>query len=159
MIVSSTGSEIIKKLGIIVVLVLASFAVPALGISGATMGASNVNILSGGVFENGSKGSNVSLGQPINFDSVSVGNDVATAFGNYWDQSIFGHQAKAENNVEIKKNQTSGPSICCNVSSTTLCRECAPQVNIEQIRLGDRKAFAYGNAEASNNIKIVTNQE
>ncbi len=61
--------------------------------------------------------------------------------------------------MEIKKNQMSGPSICCNVSPTTLCRECAPQVNIEQIRLGDRKTFAYGNAAASNNITIVTNHE
>jgi hypothetical protein len=157
--VSNTGSEIIKKLWIIVMLVLASFTVTALGINDATRGASNVDILSVGVSESGSEGGNVSLGQTINFDSVSVGNDVATAFGNYWDQSIFGHQANAENNVEIKKNQMSGPSICCNVPPTILCRECAPQVNLEQIRLGDRKAFAYGNAEASNNIKIVTNQE
>ncbi len=61
------------------------------------------------------------MGQSTNFDAVSVGNDVATAFGNYWDHSIFGHQAKAENNVKIKKNQISVPSICCDASST-LCR-------------------------------------
>jgi hypothetical protein len=40
-----------------------------------------------------------------------------------------------------------------------LCRAYAPQANIEQIWARDRKAFAYGDAEASNNIKIVTNQE
>lgn len=61
--------------------------------------------------------------------------------------------------MKIKKNQMSGPSICCDPSSTTLCRAYAPQANIEQIRARDREAFTYGDAEASNNIKIVTNQE
>jgi hypothetical protein len=40
-----------------------------------------------------------------------------------------------------------------------LCRAYAPQANIEQIWARDRKAFDYGDAEASNSIKIVTNLE
>jgi hypothetical protein len=81
--VCNIESKIIKKLCIIVVLVLASFTVPTLGISGAMMGASNVDILSGGIFKSCSGGCSFSLGQPNNFDSVSIGNDVATAFDNY----------------------------------------------------------------------------
>ncbi len=126
----------------------------------ASMGASAVDILGGGIFETEGGACRFSTSRSTNFDSVTVGNDKATAFGNYWDHGIFGHQAIAQNNLEVKKNQMSGPATCCQlIAPAAPCRECAPQMNLEQIKLGDRKAFAYGNALAQNNVKIVTNQE
>jgi len=38
------------------------------------------------------------------------------------------------------------------------CQDACLKVNIEQIKVGNREALAFGSASATNNIKIVTNQ-
>jgi len=72
--------------------------------------------------------------------------------------------ASAQNNLEIKKNQGSGNCCPCETydsDGTTECWGCQDaclKVNIEQIKVGNREALAFGSASATNNIKIVTNQ-
>jgi hypothetical protein len=165
-------------MGVIIVMAMAALLVPAMsqcsncGTTGTTgnaagaasyasMGASGVDILGGGIFEIDSGVSRFNTSRSTNFDSLVVGSDKANAFGNYWSQGIFGPQAMAQNDLEINKNQLSDNRTCCfsaevNASS---CRQCNPQVNLEKIRIGDRTSFAYGNALAHNNIKIVANQQ
>lgn len=127
----------------------------------ASMGASGIALLGGAIFETESGASRFNITRSTNFDSVVVGNDKATAVGNYWGSGILGSQAMAQNNLEIKKNQVSGNSTCCfsEELGDSSCRPCNPLLNLEQIRVGDRISFAYGDAQAQNNIKIVTNQQ
>jgi hypothetical protein len=140
---------------------MACITVLAVSISGYSMAGSSVDALGGGIFESESRACNFLITNSTNYDSVIVGNDMAVSFGNYWRQGIFGPQAMAQNDLEIEKNQMSGNKTCCfstevNASS---CRQCDPQINLEQTRIGNRTAFAYGNAAGVNNMKIVTNQE
>ncbi len=133
-----------QKIGIVIALAMALFAVPALAqtaVSGATFGNGGVDILAQGIFE--SEGSAIQIPETdaANIDGVVIGNDRALAFGSPWGTL----DPKAENNVEIKKNQQS-------FAGVTL-------INAEQIKLGNREALAFGNqAYALNKIKIVTNQ-
>jgi hypothetical protein len=167
-------------MGVMIVMAMAALLVPAMsqcsncGTTGTTgnaaaagaasydsMGVPSVDLLGRGLFEADSGASGFNTSCSTNFDSIVVGDDKANAFGNYWSHDIFGPQALAQNNLEIKKNQTSGNRTCCfsEEVGNSSCRQCNPQLNLEQIRIGDRTSFAYGNALAQNNIKIITNQQ
>jgi hypothetical protein len=96
-----------------------------------------------------------------NYDSVTVGNDKATAFGTTWGWMNHYGPANAVNNLEIKKNQDSGDCDSCCATATSDCGECQDaclKANIEQIKVGNRDVMAFGFANAANNVKIVTNQ-
>ncbi len=77
------------------------------------------------------------------------------AFGNAWQRSPA---TFATNNLEIKKNQDSGVCNCCSNGNTS-CQDCCIKVNIDQIKIGNRESMAFGFASATNNAKIVTNQQ
>ncbi len=110
-------------------------------------GSGGVDILGTGIYEtDGSLIKFPSL-QNTNIDTLNVGNDKALAFGNIWQKTPI---ASATNNLEIKKNQDSGDA--------EVCAACT-KVNIDQITVGNREAMAFGFAEATNNIKIVANQQ
>ena len=94
--------------------------------------------------------------QDTNVDSLVVGNDKAIAFGSLW-QTGF-RSPKATNNLEIKKNQDSGGCAACQDFNGT-CTDSCITVNLESIKVGDRDAMAFGFATATNNVKIVTNQQ
>ena len=126
-------------------------------------GGDGVDILGDGIFE--TDGSAFSF--PVdytdtNYDSVQVGDDKATAFGT--DSGFpFGFRngpANAQNNLEIKKNQDSGICEPCVGEDEygEFCTNPCLNLNIEQIKVGDREALAFGFASAVNNVKIVTNQ-
>jgi hypothetical protein len=99
-------------------------------------------------------------GQDTNIDVLKVGNDRALAFGPNWGGVVF--DPKATNNLEIKKNQDSGAcaSCCDQTSNCAVCEDACIKVNIEAIKVGDRTAMAFGfGTVATNNVKIVTNQQ
>ena len=95
--------------------------------------------------------------QDTNVDSLTVGNDKALAIGNLWGNI----DPTATNNLEIKKNQDSGECTCCNggIDNASPCQDCCIKVNLEQVKVGDREAMAFGFASATNNVKLVTNQQ
>jgi hypothetical protein len=155
-ILKDVWGETIKKIGVFMVLAMALFSVPALGQgTNALVGEDGVDILQDGIFETNGAAFSFPVFQDTNFDAVAVGNDNALAFG--WNVKDF---ATAQNNLEIKKNQDSGDCECCQALDPTCpCQDCCYKVNIEQIKVGDRTARAFGFATATNNIKIVTNQQ
>jgi len=126
---------------------LAIVAVPVMA-QGAFDG-KGTDILGNGIFESsdGLKFPEAALSD-VNFDSITVGNDRANAYGFEGFFPFESNPAKATNNLEVKKNQQVGPLL--NNSSVI--------VNIDQVHIGDRSAQAYGNAEAVNNVKLVLNQ-
>ena len=167
------------------------FSVLAMANEGAIIGTGGTDILGNGIFETDNGAFKFPISDDTNFDSVQVGNDKATAFGS--DSGFpFGFRngpAKAENNLEIKKNQDSGKCKPCihieNASpddsiglqdgtdwedstnwedymdpgeSIDICGDACIKANIEQIKVGNREALAFGLASATNNVKIVTNQ-
>jgi hypothetical protein len=122
------------------------------------MGGRGTDILGNGIFES-SDGLRFPMVSDTNFDSITVGNDNARAFG--WDGffPFSSPKAKAENNLEVKKNQQVGACECCPaLDNTTPCQDCCTTLNIDQVHVGDRTAQAFGNAEAVNNVKLVLNQ-
>jgi hypothetical protein len=131
------------------VLAMAMLSVPVLaqGIGGN----GGVDILGkdGGIFETEGSAFKFPELQDTNVDTLTVGNDKALAFGNAWQRAP---EAFATNNLEIKKNQDSG---VCNAT----CPDCCIKVNIDQIKVGNREAMAFGFASATNNVKIVANQQ
>lgn len=94
----------------------------------------------------------------VNIDTLKIGNDRALAIGP-------GIDPIATNNLLIKKNQNSGDCNCCSEDSPTnanvspSCLDCCNKVNIDQIGAGNRDAIALGLSEATNNVKIVANQQ
>lgn len=95
----------------------------------------------------------------INYDSLTVGNDNARAIGEDGFFPFSKATAKAENNLEIKKNQQVGPCGCCPAMNNSCpCQDCGTTINIERIKIGNRDAQAFGSASAMNNIKIVISQ-
>jgi len=116
-----------------------------------------MDILNDGIFEtDGSAFSFPVLDQGTNYGSVQVGDDKATSFGMGFNFP-FGSRngpANAQNNLEIKKNQD---------ASTRLDEDGYTidpyKLNIEQIKVGNRYAQAFGYATAVNNVKIVVNQQ
>ena len=137
------------------VLAMAMLSVPVLaqGIGGN----GGVDILGkdGGIFETEGSAFKFPELQDTNVDTLTVGNDKALAFGNPWGRS---REALATNNLEIKKNQDSGACKCCS-SGEASCKYCCIKVNIDQIKVGNREAMAFGFASATNNVKIVANQQ
>ncbi|MCX6672874.1 MAG: hypothetical protein NTY37_03745 [Methanothrix sp.] len=108
----------------------------------------------GGIFETDGSAFRFPDGQDTNIDTLTVGNDKALAFGNNWKKTAI---ATATNNLEIKKNQDSGACEQCQMDG--VCMDPCIKVNIDQIKVGNREAMAFGFATATNNVKIVANQQ
>jgi len=121
-------------------------------------GSGGVDILGTGIFETDGSLIRFPEAQDTNIDTLDVGNDKALAFGNIWQKTPV---ATATNNLEIKKNQDTGECACCSAEEFGFgnCSDCCIKVNIDQIRVGNREAMAFGFASATNNIKIVANQQ
>jgi hypothetical protein len=142
------------------VLAMAMLCVPVM--AQGLAGNGGVDILgrdgSGGIFETEGAAFRFPEYQDTNVDTLTVGNDKALAFGNIWQKTPI---ATATNNLEIKKNQDSGEcnqADCCQVEGLP-CTDCCVKVNIDQINVGNREAMAFGFASATNNVKIVANQQ
>jgi hypothetical protein len=137
-----------KKVGMLVVVAFVAVALSATAM--AQVGTGSTDILGQGIFE--TEGGAFSMAGDTNSDQVKVGNDYANAFG--WSHGPFKDPAFATNNLEIKKNQDTGPCACC----PNECQDCCIKTNLETIQVGNRYALAFGPATAVNNVKIVTNQ-
>ena len=109
----------------------------------------------GGIFETDGSAFKFPEFQDTNVDSLTVGNDKALAIGNLWGNI----DPTATNNLEIKKNQDSGECICSNGGIDNASPTCCIKVNMEQVNVGNREAMAFGSATATNNIKVVVNQQ
>jgi len=147
-------------------LVVVAFVAVALSATAmAQVGTGSTDILGQGIFE--TEGGAFSMAGDTNSDQVKVGNDYAQAFG--WSQGPFVYPAYATNNLEIKKNQDTGPCACCQICPSkpskepyqicpsNICKDCCSTANLETITVGNRYAFASGTATSTNNVKIVTN--
>jgi hypothetical protein len=134
---------------------MAMLSVPAISQNYGLAGNGGVDILGTGIFETDGAAFRFPSMQDTNIYSLDVGNDKALAFGNIWQKTPI---ATATNNLEIKKNQDSGE---CNriIDNVSPCQDCCIKVNLEQIKVGNREAMAFGRASAANYIKIVTNQQ
>ena len=142
-------------MGVVLVLAMAILSVPVMG--QGMSGSGSVDILgkNGGIFETDGSAFRFPELTDTNVDSLTVGNDKALAIGSFWHR---GPMAVATNNLEVKKNQDSGACECCS-SGDVSCQDCCIKVNLEQINVGNRNAMAFGFAAATNNVKIVTNQQ
>jgi hypothetical protein len=162
--IKDVWGEIIEKVAIIAILALAIVAIPGMASESSAM-MSGTDVLGNGIFESSDglkfpdgvlSGTTLS---DVNFDSITVGNDRSDAYGFEGFFPFFGPKAKAENNLEVKKNQQVGPGQCCQaISNSCPCQDCSITTNIDNVRVADRTANAYGNAEAVNNVKLVLNQ-
>jgi hypothetical protein len=149
---------------------MALIAVPVMAQQNAMGSSGGVDILGNGlgngIFESDGNAFQFPAVADTNFDSLVVGNDKATSFGQTWGWPHSYGPANAVNNLEIKKNQDSGPcNSCCTGTADEIspegcavCQDACLKANIEQIKLGNREVMAFGFANAANNIKIVTNQ-
>lgn len=84
-----------------------------------------------------------------NFESIEIGSDLARAMNGGSKLHTL-----AINNLEIKKNQDSGECECC-----PTCSNYRTKYNKEMITIGNRGSMAIGFASATNNIKVLTNQQ
>ena len=153
----------------VLAMALAAFAAPALAQT-AMIGSGGVDILGQGIFETGAGAFKFPAAVNANYDSIDVGDDRARAigFGAGGQAGLFNDNLKqvtAQNNLKIKKNQDTGDSQTCSA--------CSPKYNIEQVKVGNRDAFALGASSlqagifsrnalsvlAQNNVEIVTNQQ
>jgi hypothetical protein len=137
------------------VLAIALLSVPVMGQGMSGRGSVDILGKNGGIFETDGSAFRFPELTDTNVDSLTVGNDKALAIGSFWHR---GPMAVATNNLEIKKNQDSGACECCS-SGDVSCQDCCIKVNLEQINVGNRNAMAFGFAAATNNVKIVTNQQ
>lgn len=172
-ILKNVWGETIKKIGIMLVLAAALFAVPAVA-QMAVGGSGGVDVLGKGIFETDGGAFQFPVVADTNFDSLQVGNDKALAFGtpDGWPWIFSNGPTVATNNLEIKKNQDTGKCECCKDKCDdrgaeaslegghyySECQDCCLNQNIEQIKVGNRDVMAFGFATATNNVKIVTNQ-
>ncbi|HUS75335.1 MAG TPA: hypothetical protein VMY43_04930 [Methanothrix sp.] len=145
------------------VLAIAMISISAMAQSNYGLaGSGGVDILGTGIFETEGSAIRFPEAQDTNIDTLEVGNDKAMAFGNLWQKTPL---ATATNNLEIKKNQDSGVCEPCDVTeddgttSYAGCMDPCIKVNIDQIKVGNREAMAFGFASATNNVKIVANQQ
>jgi hypothetical protein len=142
---------------------LAALAAPVVA-QGAMVGNGGVDILGKGIFESDGNAFQFPVFADTNYGSVTMGNDKALAFGmgNGWPWTFVNGPANAQNNVEVKKNQDSGPcDSCCAAGSSgscALCQDACSKINTDMIKLGNTEAMAFGFASATNNIKVVSNQ-
>jgi hypothetical protein len=144
-------------MGVILVLAIAMLSVPTLAQGIAGNGGVDILGRDGGIFETEGAAFRFPEQTDINVDTLTVGNDRALAFGGLipWTR-----MATATNNLEIKKNQDSGECACCQaLDASSPCKDCCTKVNIDQISVGNRQALAFGFAAATNNVKIVANQQ
>ena len=137
-------------------LAIAMLSLPVMAQQGIA-GNGGVDILgqNGGIFETEGSAFRFPEFQDTNVDTLIVGNDRALAFGNAWQKAPA---TFATNNLEIKKNQDSGECNCCSNGNVS-CQDCCVKVNIDQIKVGNRDALAFGFAAATNNVKLVANQQ
>lgn len=138
-------------------------------------GTGGVDILGTGIYETDGALTKFPAGQDTNIDTLEVGNDRAFAYGSIWQKTP---KATATNDLEIKKNQDSGDCQCCDKTEIgpdpgphpdtgvsrdpplkSDCKDCCTKVNIDSIKVGNREAMAFGFAAATNNVKIVANQQ
>ncbi|MFB3766196.1 MAG: hypothetical protein ACE14P_13250 [Methanotrichaceae archaeon] len=143
-----------QKIGIVIVLAAALFAVPAL--AQTISGGNGVDILAQGIFETEGSALQLPANASANLDGVIVGNDKALAFGSPW--ITPGPKPVASNDLEIKKNQqldatARGTAVLIDANGNAM-----PFINAEQIKVGSREALAFGTGTATNHVKIVTNQ-
>ena len=141
------------------VLVLALLSVSVIGMADdlGIAGSGSVDILGDGIFQTDISGIRFPSFQDTNVDSLEVGNDNALAFGS---SDFFAKKPIAENNLEIKKNQDSGTcEPCSGIDNLSSCQDSCIKVNLEQIKVGNRYALAFGSAFATNNVKVVANQQ
>jgi hypothetical protein len=140
-------------MGVLLVLAMAILSVPVM--AQGQSGSGSVDILGTGIYETTGAAFKFPYFANTNLDLLSVGNDKALAIGSIWQTTPM---TIATNNLEIKKNQDSGACDCC-TSGDLSCQDCCLKVNLEQITVGNREAMAFGMAVATNNVKIVTNQQ
>ena len=145
------------------VLAIAMLSLPAMAEGNYGLaGSGGVDILGTGIFETNGALTRFPEAQDTNIDTLDVGNDKALAFGNIWQKTPV---ATATNNLEIKKNQDSGICNPCQIVDPLTgelvdgCMDACIKVNIDQIKVGNREAMAFGFASATNNVKIVANQQ
>jgi len=145
------------------VLAIAMLSLPAMAQGNYGLaGSGGVDILGTGIFETDGALIRFPEAQDTNIDTLEVGNDKALAFGNIWQKTPV---AAATNNLEIKKNQDSGTCVPCTLfpddpeSTEFNCKDSCIKVNVDQISVGNREAMAFGFAAATNNVKIVANQQ
>jgi len=149
-----------KKIGVLMALAIAMLSVSALA-DGRWGGK---DVLEMGIFETEESTLKFPAAQDTNIDLLEVGNDRALAIGR-------GKDPIATNNLEIKKNQDSGKcGDCCDpwvksegpegTVESHDCKDCCIKVNVDQIKVGDRNALAFGPGfeAATNNVKIVADQ-
>ena len=153
-----------KKVGMLFVVAFVAVALGATAI--AQMGTGPTDLLGQGIFE--TEGGVFSMAGDTNSDQVTVGDDIAHAFG--WSMGPFVYPAYATNSLEIKKNQDTGPCTCCQICPSkpskeayqicpsNTCKDCCSTTNLETITVGNRYAFASDTATSTNNVKIETNQ-
>ncbi|VVB72898.1 Uncharacterised protein [uncultured archaeon] len=142
------------------VLAIAFLLAPAM--AQEAMGGQGVDILKNGIFQtDGSAFTFPVYLQDTNYGSVQVGNDKATAFGtgNSFPFGFRNGPADAQNNLEIKKNQDSGARLDPDGYVIDAYNNSYNKLNIDQIKVGNRDALAFGYATANNNVKILTNQQ
>lgn len=137
------------------VLAIAMLSVPVMAQGIAGNGGVDILGQNGGIFETDGSAFRFPEFQDTNVNTLTVGTDKALAFGNAWQKNPA---TFATNNLEIKENQDSGECTCCS-SGNVSCQDCCIKVNIDQIRAGNRDALAFGFAAATNNVKLVTNQQ
>ena len=133
---------------------MAMISVPVLAQGLAGSGGVDILGKDGGIFETEGSAFKFPEFQDTNVDTLNVGNDKALAIGNMWGNI----DPTATNNLEIKKNQDSGECTCCRTGEAP-CHDCCIKVNLEQVNVGNREAMAFGFAAATNNVKVVANQQ
>lgn len=138
----------------------------------AYVGTKGVDILGQGIFETEGSAFKFPTDADTNYDSIEVGNDraLAVGVGGFFPIGNAG-AAVATNHLKIKKNQDSGECACCQALDPSCpCKDCCTKYNVEQIKVGNRNALAFGvaggipignagAAVATNDIEIVTNQQ
>jgi hypothetical protein len=137
------------------ILAIAMLSISAIAQDYGLAGTGGVDILGTGIFETDGSLIKFPQAQDTNIDTLDVGNDKALAFGNIWQKTPI---ATATNNLEIKKNQDSGVCEQC-LDGDGTCYDTCIKVNVDQIKVGNREAMAFGFAAATNNVKIVANQQ
>jgi hypothetical protein len=185
-ILTDVRGETIKNIGLLMVLAVAAlFSVPAL--AEAFGGSGAVDVLGDGIFETEGSSFKFPVDQDTSVDTLAVGDDKALAFGMIW--GMDPPAVATNNLEIKKNQDSGDCKCCCPWSALSdvfdaettqpadgvqtagcggtpqgilgcaACQDCCKKMNIEQITVGDRDAMAFGFATATNNVKIVTNQQ
>ena len=123
-------------------------------------GTEGVDVLRDGIFEADGNLFQFPNWVDVSYKSIEIGNDDAFAAGWPWSMRSKGVPANAANDLEIKNNQDTGDCACCqSLNAECPCQDCCLQMNAEDIKIGDRTARAFNFATATNDVKIVSNQQ